>query len=141
MLSSAYLSRRTVALVVAFGLCLVAAPKARAARQQGQAVGQITVSQAASVCTYSLNPGGIVWPGTAGSGSTQMTAGAKCSWSAVSNKNWIHTSSGGIGNGMIVYTVDANTGQARSGSFKAGGQSFTVYQSAGCQPGTPGCKK
>ena len=90
-----------------------------------------TVNQAAAPCAYSLNPTtGPTLPGTGGSGSTQMTASAGCSWTATTTKNWIHTSSAGTGNGTITFTVDANSGNARSGAIKAGGQTYTVSQAA-----------
>jgi hypothetical protein len=90
-----------------------------------------TVSQAAAPCTYSLNPtSSATLSGAGATASTLMTTGANCSWSAVSSKNWIHTSSAGTGSGTIAYTVDANTGQARSSTIKAGGQTFTVNQGA-----------
>ncbi len=63
-------------------------------------------------------------------GTTTVTAGSGCAWSATTTKSWIHTSSTGSGSGTLSYTVDANSGQARSGTIRAGGQTYTVSQGA-----------
>ena len=90
-----------------------------------------TVSQAAAPCTYALNPTSSgTLSGAGASGSTQMTAGSGCAWSATTTKTWIHTSSTGTGNGTLSYTIDANTGVARTGTIKAGGQTYTINQAA-----------
>src|SRR5206468_8352233 len=58
-----------------------------------------------------------------------ITAQTGCSWTASTLTPWIHTSSGGSGNGTITYSVDANSStSSRSGTITAGGQTFTVSQ-------------
>jgi hypothetical protein len=83
-----------------------------------------------SVCSYALNPTSQNFAAAGGNGSTSMTAGTGCAWTAVSNANWITTTSSGSGNGTINFTVAANTGAARTGTITAQGQTFTVTQDA-----------
>ncbi|MHB8827994.1 MAG: LamG-like jellyroll fold domain-containing protein [Syntrophales bacterium] len=68
---------------------------------------------------------------SAGMGSVSVVAPSGFGWSAVSNApSWIHITAGssGTGNGTVFYTVDANTGAARTGTMTIGGQTFTVTQ-------------
>lgn len=53
-----------------------------------------------------------------------------CSWTAVSNKVWITTSSSGTGNGTVIYGVGANGGGARSGIITVADKEFIVNQAA-----------
>ena len=83
-------------------------------------------------CTYSLSPSGAS-PGAAQtSGTITVTAGTGCTWTATSNApTWLTTSSAGIGNGTVSYTVAANTSTtSRTGAITVGGQTFTVTQAA-----------
>ena len=50
------------------------------------------------------------------------------SWSATSNVSWLHTTSSGTGNGLAVFTFDANSGATRSGTLTIAGQTLTVTQ-------------
>ncbi len=66
-----------------------------------------------------------------------MTAAGGCSWTAVSQVNWIAVTSGasGSGNGTVSLTVAANSGASRSGVVTIAGQTYTVTQAAG----SPSC--
>jgi hypothetical protein len=47
----------------------------------------------------------------------------------VSNVPWITTTASGTGNGIVGYSVAANTtGVGRTGVITIGGQPFTIYQ-------------
>ena len=83
-------------------------------------------------CTYSLSASGASFTENGGTGSFNVTAGAGCVWTAVSNVSWITITSGasGTGNGTVNFTVAANSGAARSGTIIVGGQTFTVNQAA-----------
>jgi len=84
-----------------------------------------------SSCAYSLNPSAASEPATAVSDSVALTATAACSWTAVSNVNWITVTGGasGSGNGKISYSMTANTASAvRSGSLTIAGLAFPVTQ-------------
>jgi hypothetical protein len=66
-----------------------------------------------------------------GSGTVSLTAGAGCTWTAVSNDVWITITSGssGTGDGSVAYSVGINTTLApRIGTMTIGGETFTVNQ-------------
>ncbi|MGH9142177.1 MAG: BACON domain-containing protein [Vicinamibacterales bacterium] len=95
----------------------------------------LTVSQAAAAppCTFSIAPSNQSVADTSSSGSVAITAsGGTCAWSASANVGWLAVSSGasGVGNGVVAFTVTANTGPARTGTLTIGGQTFTVSQAA-----------
>ena len=79
-------------------------------------------------CTYLLSATNGTHNARAGSGTFNVTTGSGCSWSAVSDASWLHTTSSGTGNGTVGYTVDDNLGVARSGAITVQGQTFTVNQ-------------
>jgi Putative binding domain, N-terminal len=56
-----------------------------------------------------------------------------CPWTAASNNRWIHVTGGSSGNGSgtVSYSVDANSGSARTGSMTIAGRTFTVSQAGG----------
>ena len=93
-----------------------------------------TVTQRAftPACTYSISPTSMsVGPGAA-SGTVSLTTADGCSWTTVSSGAWITVTQGvsGSGNGVIAYSVAANTGAARTGTLTIGGQVFTLNQAA-----------
>jgi len=92
-----------------------------------------TINQA-SGCAYTLSPASTTIPATGGNGSFGVTSAAGCSWTAQSNSSWITITSGnnGTGNGTVSFSVQANTGSARSGTITVNGQIFTVNQATGC---------
>ncbi len=69
-----------------------------------------------------------------------VQTGPGCFWTAISNVAWVTTVSGasGSGNGIVTYSVAANTGAARAGTITAAGKTFTIEQEAACVvPSTP----
>ncbi|HJS22991.1 MAG TPA: fibronectin type III domain-containing protein [Pyrinomonadaceae bacterium] len=91
----------------------------------------------ANSCTYSLQPSSQIFIASASSGSFNVVTTSNCSWTAVSNVSWLTTNSAGTGNGVVNYSVGANTGNSRNGTITVGGQTFTVFQSAGNGNGCP----
>ncbi|HYY57919.1 MAG TPA: BACON domain-containing carbohydrate-binding protein [Pyrinomonadaceae bacterium] len=92
----------------------------------------------APVCTYSIAPTSASLPATGGTGSITVTATAGCTWTAASNVTWITITQGasGTGNGMVSYSVAANTATtSRTGTITVAGKTFTVTQAAA----TPAC--
>jgi len=98
------------------------------------------------VCTYYVYPGDYNL-NTAGShlftssssSNSYVTVSAQsgCSWTAVSNTDWITANTGGTGNGSFYYTVGANaTGAARTGTMTVAGQTFTITQGSSVSMGT-----
>jgi hypothetical protein len=77
-----------------------------------------SVVQFGGTCSYTLSPPSATVPinGSAGTFSVLST----CAWTAVSGSNWITVVSGatGTGNGMVTYSVGANSGPVpRTGSI------------------------
>jgi hypothetical protein len=91
-----------------------------------------TVNQAGQQnCTYSINPTSIQAGATGGETGFNITTETGCNWTAQSNASWITVSNTtGSGSGRINYSVQSNTGEARSGAITVGGQTFTVNQDA-----------
>jgi CSLREA domain-containing protein len=92
-----------------------------------------TVNQS-SGCTYALSPTGTNISGNSTTGSFNIISGSGCNYTASSNDSFITITSGssGSGNGTVSYSVDFNSGNARTGTITAGGQMFTVNQANGC---------
>jgi hypothetical protein len=91
------------------------------------------VTQAGSVCTYTLLQSGQSFGAAGGAGSASIMAPAGCGWSASSNESFAPiTSSGtGSGNGTVGFTVQANsTPFGRSATLTIGGQMFGITQTA-----------
>lgn len=95
-------------------------------------------SDCGGTCTFSISPTSASQTAAGGSGSVTVTAGAGCTWSAVSNATFITITSGasGSGNGTVNYSVAANGGSSsRTGTMTIAGNTFTVTQ-AGTSGGT-----
>jgi hypothetical protein len=91
-----------------------------------------TVSQSAAPCTFSIAPSTLDFPAAGGNGSTAVTAGGGCAWTASTTFSWITITEGasGVGSGTVKFTVSSNAAAARSGTITAGGQTLTVTQQA-----------
>ena len=101
--------------------------------------GSVSRIVASTSCTYSIAPTSQDFAAAGGTGTTAVTAGTSCPWSAVANVSWLHITSGasGSGNGNVGYSVDTNTSTSpRSGTLTVAGQTFTVNQ-AGAPPACP----
>ena len=90
----------------------------------------VTVNQE-SGCTISISPTSRQFDMSNGNGSFDVTAGAGCTWVAVSGASWVNVTGNGngSGSGTVMFKVDKNTtGKARSGTIAIDGQIFTVNQ-------------
>jgi hypothetical protein len=88
-------------------------------------------TQSVPACVIAIAPANAAYSASGGSGSVSVTAGSLCAWPAVSNQSWITitSSSGGIGNGTVTYTVGANPGPSgRNGTITIGGKVFAIKQ-------------
>jgi hypothetical protein len=84
------------------------------------------------LCSSLSIPSGHHFAAMGGTGSVSVTAANDCTWIADSNVHWITITGGsnGTGNGMVNYSVAANTtSSTRTGTITIGGQTFTVTQS------------
>lgn len=112
--------------------------------QQAAGTANLSVTQdpSASGCNYSLSSysASVAVSGVSDRFSV-TTTGSGCTWTATSSdSNWLHVTSGssGSGNGAVSYTVDANTGPARTATIKVADQTFTVNESGTAPPTTNG---
>src|SRR5258708_29819523 len=60
-------------------------------------------------CSYTLSPTSASLGAAATSGSFSVSVGNTCSWNATTTNSWLHTSSSGMGNGTVNYTLAANS--------------------------------
>ncbi len=91
-----------------------------------------TFAYHSNVCVYSISPAGKSFTDGGGTGNVSAVAPDGCSWTAVSNDNWITINSGtsGNGNGTVSYLVASNTStDSRTGTMTIAGNTFTVTQS------------
>ena len=88
-------------------------------------------------CNYSIDQRKTTFQHDGGIGTVQITAPAGCSWTAHSNVDWVHITSGssGAGNGTVTYSVDIGdcyvdnpTGLYRNGILVIAEQTFDVNQ-------------
>lgn len=87
----------------------------------------------AAPCAPSLSSTGQSFTAAAGTGSSTVTVGATCPWTASSNASWIAVTAGAtsLGTGTVTFSVTANTAATnRSGTLTIAGMTFTVTQAA-----------
>jgi len=90
----------------------------------------VTQSAAPAPCTYSIAPPSANFSRTGGPGSVQVTTGAGCPWTAVSNVTWITITGGANGSGPVTYSVAPYGGppKKRNGTMTIAGTTFSVQQ-------------
>ena len=89
-----------------------------------------TEKASANSCSYTFLPASASLTSLDSTNSFNVNASSgNCAWSATTTNLWLHTTNTGTGNGIITYTVDANTGaNLRVGAIKVGNQNFVVNQ-------------
>jgi hypothetical protein len=93
-----------------------------------------TVIQTAE-CSYSLSSGSLTVSNSGGSGSFSVTSSSpNCVGTVRSNDSWITITSDSliIGEGTVSFTVQPNTGAARTGTITVGDRTFIITQATGC---------
>ncbi|MEO7271556.1 MAG: BACON domain-containing carbohydrate-binding protein [Vicinamibacterales bacterium] len=91
----------------------------------------LTVTQAATPCSYLLSATAQALPAAAGTGTVTVSAAAGCAWTATSNAAWLTVTAGASGSGTaaVSYSVAANTSSvARSATLTIAGQTVTINQ-------------
>lgn len=93
---------------------------------------RFVITQTGIPCSYSVSPTSRAHTYNAESGTVNVNATGRCSWTARSDSSWltITTATNGAGNGVVGYQMTQNTGAARSGRLIIQGQNFTVNQAA-----------
>jgi len=95
----------------------------------------VTVNQAATTCSSSVTPTTVSIGASGGTGTAiSVSTGSGCTWTATTSAGWITilTGASGSGNGSVTYSVQANTGSARTATLTVAGQNVTISQSAPC---------
>lgn len=94
----------------------------------------VVQNAAAPFCTFSIAPTSQSIGAGGGSGTSSVTTGAGCAWTASSNAPWMTITAGaaGAGNGGVSFTIAANSAPARQGTLTIAGKTFTVNQASGC---------
>ena len=90
-----------------------------------------TVTQTGRTCTYSISSYNRNIGADGGGYGISVVAPDGCGWTAVSNDDWTHITSGNSGDGSssVSYSVDANpTTSSRTGTISIAGKTHTVTQ-------------
>ncbi len=92
-------------------------------------------------CTISsLSPSSANMSSSGSGGNFTVNATSGQSWSANANNSWIFTNGSGTGSGNVSYSLDPNTGAARTGTITvtcgSSTQTFTVNQGGNSTPPT-----
>lgn len=93
------------------------------------------VAQAAGECHFDLSSNATALGQSGGSGTVDVRSSSPlCTWTAVSDANWISITSTGNGKGSstVAFTVQATTGPPRAGTLTIAGLHFSVTQAEGC---------
>ncbi len=88
---------------------------------------------ATQVCTVSIDPLERSFYASGGAGTIAVTTPSECTWTSVSDSDWITVNGGmeGTGNGPVTYIVAPNTlAEERTGQITIGNQEFAVTQAA-----------
>ena len=90
------------------------------------------VVQEGLACQFELRPNNQNVEAEGGSGSFTVEGPDSCNWTPATSDEWITITNGGsrTGNGSVNFTVARNTGAARNGAIRVGGQVFSISQSA-----------
>jgi hypothetical protein len=92
---------------------------------------QFSIMVNTTVCAFAISPTNVIFTAAGGDGGVIITATDGCAWTATNNDSFITINSGtsGTGNGLISFTVAANTnGNEITGTMTIAGQTFTVVQ-------------
>lgn len=83
-------------------------------------------------CTITLGRNSSFFPPAAGNYTLTINAPTGCAWYGATTDSWITVNNAaGIGNGLVTYSLTANTGLARSGQIAVGTEIFTLNQLKG----------
>ncbi|MDQ3799015.1 MAG: hypothetical protein M3384_06160, partial [Acidobacteriota bacterium] len=85
-------------------------------------------------CSYTLNPTSAEIPASGGGGTFTVSTSPGCNWVATPSHSWITITGIGIGSGSgtVTFSVQPNTGPARTGTITVAGQIYTINQASGC---------
>jgi hypothetical protein len=100
-----------------------------------------TITQAGfgPLCPFTIEPATQIIGAAGGAGAPIGVSTYGCRWTATSNAPWITVTAGasGVGNGVVAFSVEANTGAARTGTLMIAGRTATISQTAAGAPPPP----
>ena len=115
----------------------VTANSTPALRRGGIAVGSahVDITQDGAPCKFNVDVSALSESASGGSATIHVDAMSGCSWTAASRASWIGISGGSTGNGagQVVFSIQPNTADARSGSVTIADRTISVAQ-AGVTP-------
>ncbi len=92
---------------------------------------EFSIVVSTTVCVFAISPTNVIFTAAGGDGGIVVTAPDGCAWTATNNDSFITINSGasGSGNGMVSYTVAADTNSGEiTGTVTIAGLTFTVVQ-------------
>lgn len=91
----------------------------------------VTINQP-STCTWVMAPPSHVLSANGGNGNVLVIVTGACTWTAVSDVDWITITGGasGTGNGLLQFVAAPSSGAARTGSVTIAGQRYEVTELA-----------
>ena len=110
-------------------------PNAQVSARRGVVVvneRRVEVAQSAAPCRFDLSAAGGSAAAEGGNLAVSVTAQATCTWTAVSQVDWVRIDAGrgGSGSGAVTMSVAPNAGAARVGTVLVAGQAYSVSQPA-----------
>ena len=93
----------------------------------------IALTQSAG-CSYDVSPLAHAFDAQGGTGSSTVSAGPGCAWSATSDGSWITLTgpTSGAGNGTISFAIAASSGAPRTGTITVADRTIAISQAGGC---------
>ena len=98
----------------------------------------LDIQSSTSACLFTIAPPAQAFPAAGGTGSFQINTPTGCDWSVSTANSFltIDSAPGGTNNGVVNFTVAANTGGARTGSITVSDgfntRLFQIQQGSGC---------
>jgi len=95
-----------------------------------------TITQAGeestTACTFTLDPASQTIGAAGGPGTPVRVVTGPCRWTATSDVPWITVTGGasGLGDNFVAFSVEANTGAARTGTITIADRTATISQTA-----------
>jgi hypothetical protein len=99
----------------------------------------VTVSQSALACSYTVSPGALTWTAAGGSATFNIGTSSACNWSATTSGGaWMTLArTAGSGNASVIVTVPVNKGPSRSATISVAGKTLEATQASAPGPAAP----
>jgi Putative binding domain, N-terminal/Domain of unknown function (DUF5666) len=108
---------------------------------------RVEIAQSGAPCSFDLGAGGASVAAEGGSLSVSVSAQPTCTWTAVSEVDWVRVEAGarGDGSGNVAMGVSPNAGPARNTTVLIAGHGYAIAQAGRASlppapPPQPGCQ-